>query len=301
MKQALHEGLDWGSLVPLKLRAEAVADGIWAGTHRSARKGAGVEFGGHRDYVPGDDLRWLDRHALMRHGRLMVREFETETDRTLWLLVDASLSMAFRSRHAPGAKLAYAALIAAALGKVALAGGDPVGLEWLSGSGCRPQPAVGGRDAFERLVHTLEDADASGSTDRSDLDRALARIARQSSRGAVVVFLSDLLDLPEAAHEAVGALSSRDRKVVTLRVLDPVEAEFPFSEPVRLKAAETDFVVETDGETARQGYLDALEGIAKRWHDTLVMRNGRLLRATTGDDPVSVVRAVLLAVSGRSR
>jgi uncharacterized protein (DUF58 family) len=300
LKERLRSGLDWGSLVPLRLRAEAVADGIWAGTHRSARKGAGVEFGGHRNYVPGDDLRWLDRHALMRHGRLMVREFETETDRTLWLLVDASTSMAFKSRAAPGAKLAYAALIASALSKVALAGGDPVGLEWLWGNGCRPQPAVGGRDAFERLLATLEEADAGGSTQAGGLDSALARIARQASRGAVIVFLSDLLDLPEHAPDAVSALSNRERKVITLRVLDPVEAEFPFSEPVRLKSAESDFVVETDGETARQGYLEALEGIAQRWHETLVMRNGRLLRATTRDDPVGVVRKVLQVVSGRT-
>jgi hypothetical protein len=149
------------------------------------------------------------------------------------------------------------------------------------------------------LLSTLEDADAGGRGERQEFDRALARIARQASRGAVIVFLSDLLDLPAGAEDAVSALSNRDRKVVTVRVLDPVEAEFPFSEPVRLKAAEGDYVVETDGETAREGYLEALEGIASRWHDTLVMRNGRLLRGTTRDDPVAVVRSVLQAVSGR--
>ncbi|MCP6756854.1 DUF58 domain-containing protein, partial [Klebsiella pneumoniae] len=79
------------------------------------RRGAGVEFGGHRNYVPGDDLRFLDRHARMRHGLLLVREFETETDRALRLIVDASASMSFKSDQALGAKYAYAAVIAAAL------------------------------------------------------------------------------------------------------------------------------------------------------------------------------------------
>ena len=46
--------------------------------HRSVRRGAGVEFGGQRPYVPGDDLRFLDRRSLMRHDRLMVREFESQ-------------------------------------------------------------------------------------------------------------------------------------------------------------------------------------------------------------------------------
>ena len=107
--------IDWGELVPLRLRARVVAEGVYAGAHRSVRKGAGVEFGGHRQYVPGDDLRFIDRRSLLRHDRLMLREFETETDRALWLCVDASASMAYRGEGAPGAKLAYAGLLAAAL------------------------------------------------------------------------------------------------------------------------------------------------------------------------------------------
>src|SRR5579863_8568126 len=127
-RAAMRGALDWGSLAPLRLRSRLVAEGVYAGAHRSARRGAGVEFGGHREYVPGDDLRWLDRRSLLRHDRLLVRQFETDTDRALGLLVDASASMGFRSARAPGAKLAFAAVVAAALGRVALAGGDPVGL-----------------------------------------------------------------------------------------------------------------------------------------------------------------------------
>src|ERR1700745_1820346 len=96
--------LDWGSLAPLRLRARLVAEGVYAGSHRSARRGAGVEFGGHRQYVPGDDLRWLDRRSLLLHDRLLVRQFETETDRALRLVVDATASMGYRGREAPAAK-----------------------------------------------------------------------------------------------------------------------------------------------------------------------------------------------------
>ncbi len=65
-------------------------------------RGSGVEFGGYREYVPGDDLRWLDRRSLLRHDRLVVRQFETETDRTLSLLVDASASMGYRGSGRSG-------------------------------------------------------------------------------------------------------------------------------------------------------------------------------------------------------
>jgi len=299
LTKALKNQLEWGSLVPLRLRAQTIAEGIWVGSHRSPRKGSGIEFGGHRDYVPGDDLRWLDRHALMRHGKLMVRQFETETDRTLVLLLDASRSMAYASKRAPAAKFAFAALLAAALSKLALAGGDPVGIDWLSGHDNRPQKPSAARETFDRIVALLEGTTPEQGPDEAAITRALARVARRAGRGSVIVLLSDLLDLPETTAEAFGALAAHNRTLVAVRVLDPVEAEFPFDEPVRLRAAESNAVVETDGQSARQGYLAALEALAQRWHEQLVPRGGRVVRATTTDDPIAVVREILRAVESR--
>jgi uncharacterized protein (DUF58 family) len=299
----LRRALDWGKLAPLRLVARSVADGVYAGAHRSARRGTGIEFGGHREYVPGDDLRFVDRRALMRHERLLVREFETETDRTLRLIVDASASMGFRSSRAPGAKLAFAAVVAAALGRIALAGGDPVALDWIGGEAPRPMPASGGREAFERLLGALESVAPGGDTTRdgSLLDVALAPIARHARRGALVLLLSDLFDLPSDAPERFAALAARGRTLIVVQVLDPLEASFSLEGPVRLRSLEGDVLVETDAAAARQGYLAALEQLAERWNRRLVPRGGTLLPATTDSDPVSVVRAVLAAAEGRHR
>ena len=88
MKQALKTQLDWGSLVPLRLKAQTVAEGIWAGSHRSPRKGSGVEFGGHRDYVPGDDPRHINWKLYARQHRLYVKEFDGDTNLNLYVLLD---------------------------------------------------------------------------------------------------------------------------------------------------------------------------------------------------------------------
>ena len=295
---SLRHKLDWGGLAPLRIRSRLVAEGVYAGAHRSARRGAGVEFGGHRAYTPGDDLRWLDRRSLLLHDRLLVRQFETETDRALRVVVDATASMGYRGAGAPGAKLAFAALVAAALARIAVGSGDPVGLTYLGGAtGTRSLPVSGGREAFERIMGSLEAAQAGGDawTDESFLDRAFGVIARSARRGSVVVVLSDLLDLPESAADRVSAISARGRLLIVVQILDPDEATLPFEGTMRLRSLEGHVVVETDIEATRERYLAALRALQERWDATLQARGGRFVRAVTTDDPVRVVREIVQA------
>src|SRR5580704_2414773 len=300
MQQAspIRSSLDWGSLAPLRLRARLVAEGVYAGAHRSARRGAGVEFGGHRAYTPGDDLRWLDRRSLLLHDRLLVRQFETETDRALRLVVDATASMGYRGGDAPGAKLAWSALVAAALARIAVGSGDPVGLTYLGGgAGMRGVSVAGGREVFERILGSLEAVSAGGDarTDLSVLDRGISGIVRASRRGSIIVLLSDLLDLPEGGEERVAAIASRGRVLVVVQVLDPDEVDLPFGGTVRLRALEGGVVVETDVETTRASYKERLASLTANWERVLTARGARLVRAVTSADPVRVVREIVQA------
>jgi len=293
----LQRSIDWGSLAPLRVRARLVAEGVYAGAHRSARKGAGVEFGGHRQYTPGDDLRHLDVRSLLRHDHLLVREFETETDRALRLVVDASASMGYRGKKAPGAKLAFAALCAAALARIAVKSGDPVGLGFIGGApAVRPVSVRGGRAVFERVVDALESQVPEGNVlaDVSALDRTLGALARSARRGSIVVIFSDLLDLPPEAPERVGMIATRGRVVVVVQTLDPDEKTFPFDTTVRLRALEGTTVVETD-EAARERYLAALAALEDSWRRALVGRGARFITTTTDSDPVAAVRAIVEA------
>jgi uncharacterized protein (DUF58 family) len=257
-----------------------------------------VEFGGYREYVPGDDLRWLDRRSLLLHDRLVIRQFETETDRALALLVDASASMGFRSAQAPAAKVAFASLVAAALSYVALSSGDPAGVTFLGGDGAAPIPRSSGREHFERIVAGLEAARPGGDAtlDTGMLDRALQSLVRTLRRGAIVVVLSDLLDMPAGAPERVAALASGGRALVVVQVVDPAEVEMPYSGTVRLRALEGSDVVETDADEVRLRYQVAFEGIAEQWSTAVVRRGGRFLRASTTSDPVGLVRAIASAI-----
>jgi uncharacterized protein (DUF58 family) len=292
---ALRSKLDWGAFAPLRLKSRSVADGVFAGSHKSPRKGAGVEFGGHRAYVPGDDLRYIDRHALMRHDDLLIREFETETDRDLWLFVDATNSMSYTGPGGPGPKYAFAALIAAALGYIAVRTGDRVGLDFFGGRNARSLPPRAGRDAFERVVLALEDAEPAGdlSQDRQALEHAIGRAQRAARRGAVQVVLSDLLDLPSGGLAALTNLTTRGRSLQVIQVLSPAERDFPFEGAVQLRSLEGQSLVEADATLSRQNYLAALAAAQRAAAAELLPRGGRLLPCATSDSPEELVRRIL--------
>src|SRR5262249_11191989 len=119
----------------LHVVARKVFAGRLRADRRSRKTGAGVEFADHRDYAPGDDLRYLDWSVYGRMDRLLLRLFQEEEDLYVYILIDASTSMKVghgQGQGKPGAagatKLAYAERVAAALAYVGLANLDRVSL-----------------------------------------------------------------------------------------------------------------------------------------------------------------------------
>ncbi len=101
----------------------ALAYPFFRGAHpRSAFSGAPAEFDGHRPYVPGDDIRWIDWNLFARMEEYYVKVFQVEEEVEVLLLVDESLSM-----NAGGAgKFPVAAAAAAALAHLAIVTSHPV-------------------------------------------------------------------------------------------------------------------------------------------------------------------------------
>src|SRR4029434_5811942 len=75
-----------------------VSKRAFAGHHRADRltptRGRGLEFADHRPYAAGDDFRHIDWKAYKRLNRLLLRLFDEERDLPIYLLLDASGSMA---------------------------------------------------------------------------------------------------------------------------------------------------------------------------------------------------------------
>src|SRR5215204_6939154 len=82
--------LDQLDLVSRKLLA-----GKLKGERRSKRRGQSVEFADYRNYVIGDDLRFIDWNIYGRLDRLFLKLFMEEEDLSLYILVDVTKSCDF--------------------------------------------------------------------------------------------------------------------------------------------------------------------------------------------------------------
>src|SRR5580700_1445054 len=64
----------------LDILSRKLLAGKLKGERRSKRRGQSVEFADYRDYVVGDDLRFLDWNLYARLDRLFIRLFMEEED-----------------------------------------------------------------------------------------------------------------------------------------------------------------------------------------------------------------------------
>src|SRR5262249_17675183 len=148
-------------LEQLELVSRKIFMGRMKGERRSKKKGQSVEFADYRNYVIGDDLRFLDWNLYARLDKLFLRLFMEEEDLHFYVLIDNSLSMDFGNPT----KLHYAKQVAAALGFIGLVNLDRVVVEAFNDQLVQSMPAARGRRSVWRLMDFLQKIEPAGPSD----------------------------------------------------------------------------------------------------------------------------------------
>lgn len=234
----------------LQMRAKVVVEGFYAGIHRSPFHGFSVEFSEYRQYTPGDDLRYLDWRLFARSDRYYVKRFEDETNVLCYLLVDASCSMAYGS--AGVSKHEYARTMAATMAYFLYQQRDAAGLVVFD-EGIRE--FLPPRHRTGHLRHMMAALEREPEGTGTDLAGPLEQIAQAVRKRGLVVLISDLLAPPDALARRLGYLRSRGHDVMVLRVLDPAELDFPFTNPRMFRDVESGKSLYIDPQAAREQYL----------------------------------------------
>jgi len=273
----------------LPIKARVIVEGALSGLHRASLRGSSVEFAEHKEYSPGDDLRHLDWKTYAKKDRYYVKQFEQESQLTIYLVLDSSGSMAFRGGGALS-KLEYAGLSLAAFAYLAIQQQDKVGL--VASGGRRPgagraRSATGGGAEVERDVEVLVPPRArtthlhdllavldtvitrGGAGDESPAS-ALGRIAEMSRRKrALILLASDLFDASEDTLRALVQLRAQRHDVSVLHVLDPHELTFPYDGLTRFEALESEHAMLVNPGAIQRDYLDRMNEFLARCKRTL--------------------------------
>ena len=208
-------------LPPLLVAAERVAATVAAGAHGRRRSGPGEAFWQFRPYQPGDAAAAIDWRQSARGDRLFVRENEWAAAQTVWLWVDSSASMDWRSGRALPRKLERARLLGLALAALLIRGGERVAP---LGGGA---PPMSGGGALARLEAAMTQPGAANLPGVANLPRH-----------AEAVLVSDFLMAPAELEAAVRALAATGCRGHLVQVLDPAEETLPFAGRVRFTGLE---------------------------------------------------------------
>jgi len=228
-----------GKLHRLDLIARLVAEGFITGLHKSPYHGFSVEFAEHRQYMPGDELRYLDWKVYAKSDRYYIKQFEEETNLRAHILVDTSTSMLFQSNPAGVSKLRYAINLAASLAYMLNRQQDALGLLTFSDKIHQHIPPRSS-PAHLRLIFKELEVEARRSLNRkgeeeaprtTQIGKCLEFLADRVQRRGLVILLTDFWDHEESnVIRALKHFRHRQHEVVVFQIQDPAEADFPYRE-----------------------------------------------------------------------
>jgi uncharacterized protein (DUF58 family) len=178
----------------------ALAGAFQAGRRKAARRGEGTEFESLRDHQRDDDFRQIDWKASAKRGKLISRQYETERDQRLMILLDTGRLMS--PKIGDYRKLDYAINASVHLAQVALHKGDLVGYAIFNDelrAFAEPKKGQAQMSHFVRNLTSLQPTRLE-----SDYAATFHHVLRSCSRRTLIVCFTDLGD----AHSANSLLQA---------------------------------------------------------------------------------------------
>lgn len=244
----------------LELHARLVVEGVISGLHRSPYHGFSVEFAQHREYTPGDEIRYIDWKVVARSDRYYVKEFEEETNLKGTILFDASASMDYAGGGRPS-KREYAAIVAAALAQLLIQQRDAVGLATFHDGVQEYLPPRSLPSHYQQMLERMLDCP---SRPKSDLAATFHELADRIKRRGLIIVLSDLFGDADAILMGLRHFRHRKHEVIVFQILDDDEIEFPFTDLTRFEGLELEPAILADPRGIRSAYQEQVRQFCHR-------------------------------------
>jgi uncharacterized protein (DUF58 family) len=242
------------SMPRLSSDARRAAASVAAGVHGRRRSGQGETFWQFRPFTSGEAASRVDWRRSARDDRLYVREREWEAAQSVWLYIDRSASMDYKSNFAAVAKMERAIVLGLAAADMLVRGGERVGL-------MNASPAMASRRIIERLAEAIVVNRTYG------LEFPATPLGPRSE----ALIISDFIAPLDEIDTKLKILAGRGGRGHLVIVRDPAEETFPFS-------GQTEFVDPEDGFRLRLGEAGEL---TERYKDRMAAHREGLNRIAT--------------------
>lgn len=243
--QILHQ------LSQIPISALNKSKGQFHGFHKSQSKGQNMEYREHREYVPGDSLRWIDWKVYGRTQKYFVREYEEDVNYNILFLLDESASMQIMDEN-QSSKLDYSRSLGLTAAYMMMNQGDNVGV---AGFGDHFQlytpPSKNTQLVFE-LDRKMRSNTGQVKTQLDNLKQGLNLF---SSKEAIVFILSDLITNKDHLFEVLKSFINKQYEVILFHIISPVEKEFHFKGNILFYDPETGEEIHLDSTAVRDNYL----------------------------------------------
>src|SRR5665213_483836 len=258
----------------LDVMSRKLLAGKMKGERRSKRRGQSVEFADYRNYVVGDDLRFIDWNIYARLDRLFLKLFLEEEDLSLYVLVDVSKSCDFGNP----AKAYYMKQVAAALGYIGLVHYNRVPISPMADGIVAQTGALRGRRRVSQMIDFVDKLKPAGPSHLAD---ACKKFALQHRQKGVCVVLSDFFD--KGGYEnGLRYVAGGKYDLFGVQCLAPQEIEPDLQGDLKLRDVEDDDLAEVSiTQPLLKQYKANLNAYCLSLKDYLTRRGGTYLFTST--------------------
>ena len=259
----------------LDLISRKILNGKMKGERRSKRRGQSVEFADYRNYVVGDDLRFIDWNIYARLDKLFLKMFLEEEDLALYILVDTSKSGDYGNPN----KLFYSKQVAAALAYIGLVNYNRVTVAAISDTVVSDTGGLRGRRNVSRVMDFLDRLEPTGE---SDFGEACKKFALHNRSKGVMVVVSDFFD-KSGFENGLRYITSGRYDLFAVHVLSPQEIEPDIKGDLKLIDLEDADVAEVSvtGQLLKK-YKANLNAYCLSLKNYVTKRGGTYLFSSTG-------------------
>jgi len=238
-----------GPLHNIVLNSRIKGRSIISGIHKSNMPGYNAEFDRHREYVPGDDPRFLDWNAYSRTDQMYIRQYKENSSLTHYICLDISASMEYGKKEHN--KLLHACRCAMALTYILLQQQDAVGMI-LYNDALHVIPAKRRRDYLFELARLLTDITAKG---QCSLEQVV-NYAVANLKPGMLFILSDFLTEQEPVTDGMKLLHAAGFEPWLIQISHRDEVDLPFDGYYEFRELEVGGKVSLAPHVIRKKYME---------------------------------------------